>query len=101
MKQATTPTIMLRTRRDLSDCTEVRVALTKRGATTPTIIKSLSDETLTVPGAGVMFTLTQAEATALGGVATIDMRAKTSDNTVIGFKQKSLLVNRSFDQVVI
>lgn len=100
MKEATTPTIMLRTRNDLTDCTEIRVALTKRGATTPTVIKSLTAGDLTVPGAGVMFTLTQKETADLGGFATVDMRAKKG-GTVYGYRQKTIHINKSYDQVVI
>ena len=101
MKQATTPTILLRTKKDLSECTEVRVALTRSGETTPRYIKSLSQGTLTVAGSNVVFRLSQAETTALKGTVVIDLRIVTADNTVIGFMQGYVHVNESYDTVEI
>lgn len=101
MKETTTPSVLLRVKEDLSECVEVRVALTRDGDTAPSVIKKLSDLTVTVLDTGVAFTLTQEDTNKLANFAVIDMRAKFSDGTVIGYKPGYLKIGKNFDRAVI
>ena len=101
MKETTTPSVLLRVKEDLSECVEVRVALTRDGEDTPAVIKKLSDLTVSITDSGVAFTLTQEDTNKLANFAVIDMRAKFSDGTVIGYKPGYLRIGKNFDRVII
>lgn len=102
MKQATTPLVRLRTNVDLTSMTEIRVALTRNGGNAPAYIKTLTGGTVTVKDStDAYFRLSQEEATHLRGVVTVDMRAKTADGNVYGFKRGYLRSKDSFDLDVI